>query len=76
MTFTTTKTMHSLRPKHTKLKSDEVKQLLEKFNISVSQLPKIKSTDTSLPEGCQIGDVIKIERNFREDNKLYFRVVI
>jgi len=68
--------MHALKPKHTKLKSDEVKQLLEKFNISVSQLPKIKSTDTALPEGCQVGDVVRIERNLREGNKVYFRVVI
>ncbi|MEK6847165.1 MAG: DNA-directed RNA polymerase subunit RpoH/Rpb5 C-terminal domain-containing protein [Nanoarchaeota archaeon] len=68
--------MHTLRPKHTKLKSDEVKQLLEKYNISVSQLPKIKSTDPTLPEGCLVGDVMRIERNFRDSNKIYFRVVI
>ncbi len=68
--------MHALKPKHTKLKSDEVKQLLEKYNISSAQLPKVKSTDPSLPEGCQVGDVIKIERNFRESNKIYFRVVV
>ncbi|MSS74438.1 DNA-directed RNA polymerase subunit H [Candidatus Pacearchaeota archaeon] len=74
MTFATT--MHTLQPKHIKLKSDEVKQLLESYNISVSQLPKIKSVDVGLPEGCQTGDVIKIERNFRDKNRTYFRVVV
>ena len=37
--------MHILQPKHTKMKAEEVKDLLEKYNISLSQLPKIKSTD-------------------------------
>lgn len=73
MAFTTT--MHALRPKHIKLKSDEVKQLLERYNIAVSQLPRIKSTDPALPEGSQIGDIIKIERNFKDNLEVYYRVV-
>ncbi len=68
--------MHSLKPKHSKLKSDEIKQLLEKYNISVSQLPKIKSTDAGLPEGCLTGDVVKVERNFRDKSRIYYRVVV
>ena len=68
--------MHILQPKHIKLKSDEIKRLLDKYCISVSQLPVIKSDDTALPEGCLKGDVIKIER--KEDDKVnsYFRVVV
>ncbi len=67
--------MHILQPKHTKLKQNEVKDLLEKYNISMAQLPKIKSEDHAVPEGCVQGDVLKIER--KEDDKvhLYFRVV-
>ncbi len=67
--------MHILQPKHTKLKPDEVKRLLEKYNTSVTQLPKIKQSDPVCPEGCELGDVLKIER--KEDDKvyLYFRVV-
>jgi DNA-directed RNA polymerase subunit H (RpoH/RPB5) len=68
-------TMHALQPKHTKLKTDEVKHLLEKYNISVTQLPRIKLTDVGLPQGCQTGDVIKIERTFREKAFVYYRVV-
>jgi len=67
--------MHSLQPKHSKLKPDEVKQFLDKYNISVSQLPRIKSDDSALPEGCQPGDVVQIERQFRDKIRLYYRVV-
>ncbi|MEK6792199.1 MAG: DNA-directed RNA polymerase subunit RpoH/Rpb5 C-terminal domain-containing protein [Nanoarchaeota archaeon] len=67
--------MHALQPKQTKLKSDEVKQIIDKYNISVSQLPKIKLTDPGLPEGCVIGEVIEIERKFRDKTRSYFRVV-
>ena len=68
--------MHTLQPKHTKLKTEEVKQLLLKYNISVSQLPKIKSTDSGLPEGCVRGEVVKIEREFEDKKRTYHRVVI
>ena len=67
--------MHILRPKSTKLKEEEIKKLLNKYNISLSQLPKIKLDDLDVPEGCDKGDILKIER--KEDDKfnLYYRVV-
>jgi len=68
--------MHILQPKQIKLKPNEVLQLLEKYNISLSQLPKMKSTDTSLPEGSVSGDVIKIERKDNEKINYYYRVVV
>ncbi len=64
--------MHFLQPKHSKLNEKESAELLLKLNISKSQLPKILLTDHNLPEGCDVGDVIKIIR----DNGIYFRVVI
>lgn len=67
--------MHALQPKHSKLKPEEVKQLLAKYNISVSQLPKIKATDGGLPEGCVRGDVVKIERDQNDKKMFYYRVV-
>ncbi len=54
--------MHILQPKHSKISKKEEEELLQKINISKTQLPKIKQTDTALPEGVQIGDIIKIER--------------
>jgi len=68
--------MHILQPKHTKLKPDEVKSLVSKYNISVSQLPKIKSDDLGVPENCVRGDVVKIEREVDEKIRVYYRVVI
>jgi DNA-directed RNA polymerase subunit H (RpoH/RPB5) len=67
--------MHILHPKQTKLNPNEVEELLARFNISVSQLPKIRAEDPSLPEGCQRGDVIKIERKEENDTYAYYRVV-
>ena len=68
--------MHILQPKHTKINEKEVEEFLKKLNVSKAQLPKILSSDSALPEGCVVGDVIKIER--KEDDKIniYFRVVV
>jgi len=68
--------MHILQPKHSKLKPEEAKKLLADLNVALSQLPKIKKEDTCLPEKCEIGDIIKIERKEEEDVVTYYRVVI
>lgn len=68
--------MHLLQPKHTKLKAEELKKLLDMYRISVSQLPKIKSTDPCVPEGSERGDVLKIEREADGEKRSYYRVVI
>ncbi len=67
--------MHILQPKHTKLKPEEVKKLIEKYNLSISQLPKIKLTDPTVPEGGIIGDILKIERKDEDKINVYYRVV-
>jgi DNA-directed RNA polymerase subunit H (RpoH/RPB5) len=64
--------MHILQPKHIKLNEKESEELLKKLNISKSQLPKILLNDPALPEGCNIGDIIKIERK----SGVYYRVVV
>ena len=68
--------MHVLNPKHIKLKEKEVQDILEKFNISKAQLPRILSDDPALPEECNIGDVIKIERKEEDKTYIYYRVVV
>ena len=68
--------MHIFQPKHTKISKKEEQELLEKLNISKTQLPKIKSEDSALPEDVKIGDVIKIERKEGEEVNVYYRVVI
>ncbi len=69
--------MHILQPKHFKVKKEEVEKLLSKFNISLSQFPKISHKDSPLSEfNVVIGDVIKIERKGEEGLQEYFRVVV
>ena len=68
--------MNILQPKQNKMSEKETQELLDRLNISKSQLPKIFSNDTSLPEGCVIGDVIKIERKEDDDINVYYRVVV
>lgn len=70
--------MHTLQPKHVKLKEKEEEELLESLNISKPQLPKILSTDPGLPEECSTGDIVKIERKEPESEKtnVYYRVVV
>ena len=67
--------MHELQPKHTKLKKEEVEKLISQLNISLAQLPKIRITDPGLPEECEIGEVIKIERVEGDKKYPYYRVV-
>ena len=67
--------MHVLQPTHTKLKPNEVENLLAEFNISLAQLPKIHINDPALPKDSEIGDVIKIERAFEGKKTFYYRVV-
>ncbi len=64
--------MHILQPKHIKLSGKEPEELLKKLNVSKAQLPKILSTDAALPGGCDVGDIIKIERK----SGVYYRVVV
>lgn len=70
--------MHILQPKHIKLNEKETEELLENLNISKSQLPRILSSDPALPEGCNIGDIIRIERKDSETGEIniYYRVII
>lgn len=68
--------MHILQPKHSKVSKKDEQELLEKLNVSKSQLPKIKSTDTALPEGVAVGDIIKVERKEEDNTFFYYRVVI
>jgi len=55
---------HILMPKHIKLSEKEKKELFEKYNISLKELPKIKKDDSAIaPLNAGVGDVIKIIRS-------------
>ncbi|MEA3378699.1 MAG: DNA-directed RNA polymerase subunit H [Nanoarchaeota archaeon] len=71
-------TQHILVPKHFKASDEEIKKILEKYNIGLRQLPKILKADPAIQElDIKPGDVIKIERQSPTVGKTYFyRVVI
>jgi len=68
--------MHKLQSKHVKLKEKEIMELLDKFNLSKSQLPKILSSDPALSEECVVGDIVKVERKDDDKPVVYYRVVV
>ncbi|MGP3668142.1 MAG: DNA-directed RNA polymerase subunit H [Candidatus Bathyarchaeota archaeon] len=54
---------HELVPKHIILSKEEAEELLKKYRIKPSQLPKIKDTDPAAKAlGAKPGDIIKIIR--------------
>ena len=64
--------MHVLQSKHVKLSPSEAGKVLEEFNVSLVQLPKIARSDAGLPKGCEKGDVVKVVRA----DEVCFKVVI
>ena len=68
--------MHALQPKHIKLKPEEVKKLFDKYNISISQLPKIKAEDPALEGVFKKGEILRIERKEEDKINIYYRAVI
>ena len=70
---------HFLVPKHTKATKEEVEEFLNKYNIELYQLPKIKKTDPAIKHlDVSVGDVIKIERKSlsSEGSYIIYRLVI
>ncbi|MCK4590061.1 MAG: DNA-directed RNA polymerase subunit H [Nanoarchaeota archaeon] len=69
---------HFLVPQHTKLAKDKKKELLEKYNITLNELPKIHKDDAAIKHiSVNSGDVIKVIRPSGTSGKsVYYRVVI
>jgi len=69
---------HSLIPKHEKLNEKEKKKLLEQYNVSLKELPKIPKTDSGIASlNTKPGDIIKIIRKSPTTNESFFyRVVV
>ncbi len=69
---------HSLIPKHEKLNEKEKKKLLEQYNVSLKELPKIPNTDSGISSlNAKPGDIIKIIRKSPTTNESFFyRVVV
>ena len=69
---------HMLVPEHSKLTKKEIQKLLEKYNITLNELPKILSIDPAIEKlNVKPGDVIKITRDSPTAGvSIYYRVVI
>ncbi len=69
---------HELVPEHVILKEDEKKTILEKFNITLEQLPKILKADPAAKMiDAKEGDVIKITRaSLTAGTSVYYRLVV
>ena len=69
---------HILVPKHEKLSEEEGKKLLQKYNITKLQLPRISKKDPAIKElGLKPGEIVKITRNSETAGKTaFFRLVI
>ena len=69
---------HMLVPEHSKLTKEKIQELLEKYNLSLNELPKILLTDPAIEKlNVKPGDVIKIIRDSQTLGKsIYYRVVI
>ena len=69
---------HDLVPDHELLDDPSaVEEVLEEYNVSRTDLPKIKRTDPALPDGAEPGDVVRIERDSRTtDRAVVYRLVV
>jgi len=69
---------HNLVPQHTIVSEKEKEKLLEKYNISPSNLPRILKDDSALSNlKVKDGDIIKIERDSPTAGKVeFYRLVV
>ncbi len=69
---------HELVPEARILNEDEKKALLQKYNITLFQLPKIFKRDPMVKAlGAKVGDVIEIKRKSpTAGTVLFYRVVV
>jgi DNA-directed RNA polymerase subunit H len=69
---------HELIPKHEIMVEDELKSVLNQYQIEKEQLPKLKVSDpVALEIGASVGDVVKITRNSQTAGEaIYYRLVI
>lgn len=65
-------------PKHEVMAGEDKKAFLEKMNISLKQLPRIKSADPAIKAiGGRRGDVVRITRRSPVAGEAYYyRVVV
>ena len=71
-------TEHDLVPEHTLVDEDDIKDVLNEYNIDRTDLPKIKRRDPAIRDlDAEPGDVVRIVRDSRTtDRAIVYRLVI
>ncbi|MBT3297589.1 DNA-directed RNA polymerase subunit H [archaeon] len=69
---------HKLVPKHKILSDKEKEKVLNKYNLTAMELPKILKSDPALEElSPQVGDLVEITRDSSSaGTSIYYRVII
>ncbi len=71
---------NNLVPKHELLNADEANQILEKYDVTKDELPRIKKDDVAIEMfGLEVatGDIVRITRENPVTGKsYYYRIVI
>ena len=69
---------HNLVPEHSLVDEEELKGVLDEYNIDRTDLPKIKRRDPPLRDlDAEVGDVVRIDRESRTaDRAVVYRLVI
>jgi DNA-directed RNA polymerase subunit H len=69
---------HELVPEHALLPPEEGEEVLRKYGVEASQLPKIHVDDPAAKEiGAKVGDIIKIIRmSPTARQSIFYRLVI
>lgn len=69
---------HSFVPKHKVMSEEEANKLMQKYKVTIQDLPKILRTDAAIQElDAKVGDVIEITRDSEIVGKAkYYRVVV
>ena len=68
---------HILTPKHVKLGEKEKAQVLDKYQVTSKEMPKILKTDAALRElDSKPGDMIKVIRKSQTAGESYFYRVV
>lgn len=69
---------HELVPKHEKLSATKVKELMDKYKVSLHELPKIRVDDPAIKAlDLKWGDIVKITRKSQTMGKtVYYRGVV
>ena len=70
--------LHELVPTHEKITDQEKQDLLDRYHVSLLEMPKIRVDDSAIAHlDAKRGDIIKITRpSFTAGHAHYYRVVV